>query len=106
MNNTKLEERTIYLSWQATDHGKRHIVAELVEKDLGSDPVEFTHFYPYQTSYTQVDERYAFDDDPLTAFVHEPYTMQIEVVRVTVRRSMVRPRTQFVDEMYRSADRL
>lgn len=35
MNNTKLEERTIYLSWQATDHGKRHIVAELVEKAPG-----------------------------------------------------------------------
>ena len=28
----KLEERTIYLSWQAADHGKRYIVAELVEK--------------------------------------------------------------------------
>ena len=35
MNNAKLEERTIYLSWQATDHGKRHIVAELVEKANG-----------------------------------------------------------------------
>ena len=30
-----LEERTIYLSWQATDHSKRYIVAELTEKSTG-----------------------------------------------------------------------
>ena len=30
-----LEERTIYLSWQATDHSKRYIVAELMEKSTG-----------------------------------------------------------------------
>ena len=35
MNTTKTEQRAIYLSWQATDHGKRHIVAELVEKMPG-----------------------------------------------------------------------
>ena len=31
----RLEERTIYLSWQSTDHGKRYIIAELIEKSNG-----------------------------------------------------------------------
>ncbi|OGX24258.1 MAG: hypothetical protein A3D10_08715 [Omnitrophica WOR_2 bacterium RIFCSPHIGHO2_02_FULL_48_11] len=31
----KLEGRAIYLSWQSTDHGKRYIVAELIEKSNG-----------------------------------------------------------------------
>jgi len=35
MNTTITEERALYLSWQATDHGKRHIVAELIEKPGG-----------------------------------------------------------------------
>jgi len=29
------QERTIYLSWQAVDHGRRYIVAELIEKANG-----------------------------------------------------------------------
>jgi len=29
------QERTIYLSWQAVDHGQRYIIAELIEKAKG-----------------------------------------------------------------------
>jgi hypothetical protein len=51
-----------------------------------------------------VDESYAFDDDPLTAFVTMPYFMPIVVERVVVRQTMVMPRTTFVEEMYDSTD--
>ncbi len=79
--------------------------ALLLEK-VGSDNWlgEFTHFYPYPTSYTYVDDDYAFDDDPLTAFITEPYFMPVVVQQVTVRRAMVRPRTTFVEKMYQSTE--
>jgi len=78
--------------------------ALLLEKAGGDDPFEFTHFFPYPTSYSYVDDDYAFDDDPLTAFINDPYFMPVVVQHVTVRRAMVRPRTTFVEEMYRSTE--
>ena len=60
--------------------------ALLIDNDEArhDDPLELTHFYPYPTVYTYVDEGYAFDDDLLEAFVLEPYEMPIEE-----RRSLV-----------------
>ncbi len=79
--------------------------ALLFEKIIEPDPVvQFTYFFPYRTTYDFVDDRYAFDDDPLTAFLHEPYIMPIVVNRVQVRRSLVQPRVSFVDKMTQSVD--
>ena len=80
--------------------------ALLFEATIEEDPTQFaiTYFYPYASTYTQVDEPYAFDDDPLEAFIHEPFIMKIEVNRMSVRRSMVRPRASFVELMYESTD--
>jgi hypothetical protein len=78
--------------------------ALLMDKTGADDMFEFTHFYPYPTSYTYVDEDYAFDDDPLEAFINEPYFMPVVLKHVTVRRAMVSPRTTFVEEMYRSTE--
>ena len=81
--------------------------ALLVQKsDSGGAAIEYRVYYPYPTTYTYVDERYVFDDDPLTAFTSEPYIMPIEVVRVSERRTMVQPRLSFVHEMYKSLDHL
>ena len=68
----------------------------------GGDDLVF--FYPYPTTFRYVDPGYAFDDDPLTAFVHEPYAMPIVVRHVPVRRVLVAPRTSFVHEMARSTE--
>jgi hypothetical protein len=80
--------------------------ALLIEKtaDRHDDPLELTYFYPYPTTYDFVDERFAFDDDPLEAFVQEPYFMPVVVRRHDVKRSMVEPRKSFVYEMVRSTD--
>lgn len=79
--------------------------ALLLEKmDPDDGLMVFTHHYPYPTSFSQIDERYAFDDDPLSAFIEMPYFMPIVVERVVVRQSMVMPRTTFVEEMYESTD--
>jgi len=79
--------------------------ALLVEKANATDaPSRFTYFYPYRTSYTDVSDNYAFDDDPLRALVHQPYTLPISIKRVTERRSMVAPRVSFVQEMYKSTE--
>lgn len=81
--------------------------ALLVQKsDEGGPEAEYRVFYPYPSAYTYVDERYVFDDDPLTAFTNDPYVMPIEVVRVSERRTMVQPRMSFVHEMYKSLDHL
>lgn len=66
--------------------------------------VEFTYHYPYPTSLTYVDPGYAFDDDPLMAFPHIPYSMPVLIKRMAVRRAMVMPRSSFVQEMCDSAD--
>ena len=65
---------------------------------------ELIYHFPYPTTYTYVDQRYAFDDDPLNAFVHEPFFMPVVVKRTSVRRGMVMPRMSFVQEMYKSTD--
>jgi hypothetical protein len=78
--------------------------ALLIEKVDDEEGLDLTYYYPYPSSYTAVDERYAFDDDPLKAFVHEPYFMPVVVRRREVRRSMVEPRKTFVHEMVRSTD--
>ena len=79
--------------------------ALLLEKmDPDDGLMLFTHHYPYPTSFLQVDERYSFDDDPLSAFLVMPYFMPIVVEHVVVRQSMVMPRTTFVEEMYESTD--
>ncbi len=78
--------------------------ALLLDKAGSGDAFELTYFYPYPTSYTYVDDDYAFDDDPLNAFIHEPYFMPVVLQHVTVRRGMVRPRATFVEEMYRSTE--
>lgn len=76
--------------------------ALLLENSAAEEDLVF--FYPYPTSFRDVDPGYAFDDDPLTAFVQEPYVMPIVVRHVPVRRVLVQPRTTFVYEMYRSTD--
>jgi hypothetical protein len=81
--------------------------ALLIEKsDPGwpDDPLELTYFYPYPTTYRGADRGFAFEDDPLTAIVPEPATMKIIIRRTTVRRTMVLPRMNFVQEMYRSTE--
>ncbi len=79
--------------------------ALLLEKmDPDDGLMVFTHHYPYPTSFSQIDERYAFDDDPLKALVHIPYFMPFVIDRVVVRRSMIMPRTSFVQEMYNSTN--
>lgn len=67
-------------------------------------PVRFTYHFPYVTSFTHVEPRYAFDDDPLTAIRHVPYIMPIRVRPISERRSMVVPRMSFVQEMYKSTE--
>jgi len=68
------------------------------------DDVELTYFYPFTTSYRQVDPGYAFDADPLTAYVEEPYLMPLVVQHVPVRRSLVKPRISFVEEVAEIGD--
>lgn len=83
------------LQWKVDLHG---------EVDLAAGGM--TVFYPYPTSYRQVSKRYAFDDDPLSAFSQQPYEWIIELKHVSVRRSMAIPRTSFVPEMYKSTEGL
>ena len=78
--------------------------ALLLENSAEGGGDELVYFYPYPTSYREIDPGYAFDDDPLTAFVHEPYVMPITVRHTPVRRLLVQPRMSFVSEMYRSTD--
>lgn len=73
-----------------------------IEEASHSD--DLVYFFPYRTSYRQVDRRYAFDDDPLSAFAHEPYEWNIKLYRTAVRRPMSGPRTSFVREMSRSTE--
>lgn len=70
----------------------------------GGAAVRMSYYYPYPTTFTYVDRRYAFDDDPLRAFAHLPYVMPIAVKHAPRRRAMVRPRTDFVAEMFESAE--
>jgi hypothetical protein len=78
--------------------------ALLIEKALPDDDAPFVAYYPYPTIFTFVDRGYAFDDDPLTAFVRHAYIMPIVVKHTPARQSMVQPRTSFVEEMLWSAD--
>ncbi len=84
------------LRWQVALHAD--------EASSPSDDIRY--YYPFRTSYRQVDERYAFDDDPLSAFSNEPYEWHIELRRTEVRRGMVNPRTSFVPEMFKSTEAL
>jgi hypothetical protein len=78
----------------------------LLLEQPGAEREGFEYFYPYPTSYEFIDDAYAFDDDPLAAFVLEPLVMPIVVQPPSVLRTMVQPRTSFVHEMYTSAERL
>ncbi len=80
--------------------------ALLTDKARGDDPMAYTVSYPYPTSYTYVDEGYAFEDDPLSAFQHEPFIMPIKVKKNNARPVLIAPRMSFVKEMFQSADRL
>ncbi len=75
--------------------------ALLLEK---MDEPVYTIFYPYPTSFTGVDPGYAFDDDPLSAILLEPYSMPLELYQVPSQQSLVEPRTTFVQEMVQSGD--
>jgi hypothetical protein len=77
--------------------------ALLLDK-AGDDPVPYTVFYPYPTSYTYVDEGYAFEDDPLQAFQHEPLIIPIKVKKHNARPALIAPRMEFVKEMFDSAE--
>jgi len=70
----------------------------------GGAAARMSYFYPYPTAFTYVDRRYAFDDDPLTAFTRLPYVMRLQVQHRPMRRAMVQPRTNFVLEMFKSAE--
>lgn len=89
--------------WLASSEASALLI-EKQEQEWPDDPLDLTYFYPYPTTYRGADRGFAFEDDPLTAIVPEPATMQIIIRRVTVRRSMVLPRTNFVPEMYRSTE--
>ena len=91
-------------AWLAVSSATTPAAALLIEKAPAATSTKLTHFHPYRTSYRFVDPRYAFDDDPLTAFVHEPYFMPVVTRRVDVRRSMVVLRSSFVSEMFRSTN--
>ena len=72
----------------------------------GPDSVQLTHFYPYASSYTQIDEGFAFDDDPLRGLPNAPYIMPIVVQPPPDRQALVLPRMTFVEEMCRSTEAL
>jgi hypothetical protein len=76
----------------------------LEQPDTDHERGQYVYFYPYPTTYQHIDDAYAFDDDPLAAFVVEPLVMPIVVKPPSVLRSMVQPRTSFVHEMYQSAE--
>jgi hypothetical protein len=76
--------------------------ALLLEK-VSEEPV-LTVFYPYPTAFFGIDAGYAFDDDPLSAIVLEPFSMPLKVQHVRNEQSMVEPRMSFVDEMVQSGD--
>ncbi len=75
-----------------------------IEFEDTSHSDDLVYFYPYRTSYRQVDRRYAFDDDPLSAFTEEPLHWHVEVQHNSVRRGMSQPRTSFVPEMFKSTE--
>ena len=70
------------------------------------DPGDLTYFYPYPSIYDDVDDGYAFDDDPLEAVVDAAHVMPLEIRHAPGRQPMVEPRRSFVEEMYRSASSL
>ena len=90
--------------WLASAPASALLIEKKPDSEWPKDPLDLTYFYPYPTTYRYVDEAFAFDDDPLNAIVPEPYRMRLKVRRVTVRRSMVTPRRNFIKEMYRSVD--
>lgn len=90
MNNTKLEERTIYLSWQATDHGKRYIVAELVEKAPGRYSFRYI-----QGKDLEEAKKLGFDGYPAFPYLEQEYTDN--VIDPFVMRLPARTRADFND---------
>ncbi len=86
----KLVERTIYLSWQSTDHGKRYIIAELIEKPGG----------PYCFRYIQGKDlaeakSQGFNGYPAFPKLNEEYT--INAIDPFVVRLPARSRIDFND---------
>lgn len=90
MNNAKLEERTIYLSWQATDHGKRCIVAQLVEKAPGRYSFRYI-----QGKDLEEAKKLGFDGYPAFPYLDQEYTGN--VIDPFVMRLPARTRTDFND---------
>lgn len=86
----KLEERTIYLSWQATDHGKRYIVAELVEKPNGQ---YYFHYLPGND--LEDAKKLGFNGYPAFPKLDQEYT--INAIDPFVMRLPARSRTDFND---------
>ena len=86
----KIEERTIYLSWQPTDHGKRYIVAELIEKSEG----RFTFRY-IQGKELEEAKKLGFNGYPAFPKLDAEYTSN--AIDPFVMRLPARARADFQD---------
>ena len=86
----KLEERTIYLSWQAADHGKRYIVAELVEKPNGQYRFRYIADKDLEDA-----KKLGFNGYPAFPKLDQEYT--INAIDPFVMRLPSRSRTDFND---------
>ena len=85
---TKTDERTIYLSWQATDHGKRYIVAELTEKAPGQYSFRYI-----QGKDLEEAKKLGFNGYPAFPNLNQAYTTH--AIDPFVMRLPARSRTDF-----------
>ena len=69
-----------------------------------SDAVVYQHFFPYPTSYTQVDLRFA--KDRLTAAVVRAQPFPFKTVRLSHDALLLRPRLDFRARMLRADELL
>jgi len=85
MNTT---ERIIYLSWKSTDHGNRHIVAELIERPQG----EYCFRY-IQGEDLEKAKKLGFNGYPAFPDLNKEYTLN--AIDPFVMRLPARARTDF-----------
>ncbi len=85
-----IEERTIYLSWQSTDHGNRYIVAELVETSKGQ---YYFHYIPGKD--LEEAKKLGFNGYPAFPTLDQDYT--VNAIDPFVMRLPARSRIDFND---------
>jgi len=85
-----LEERTIYLSWQATDHSKRYIVAELMEKSTGEYSFRYIPGHDLEEA-----RRLGFNGYPAFPELDKEYSLN--AIDPFVMRLPARSRADFID---------